>query len=140
MSKVFIDTNILIYSFDTAYKDKQKKSRERLLELEETGQGVISTQIIQEFYVCAVKKLSMNPIVAKQIVARLDNFEVVTIDLSMINDAVDCSILNQISFWDALVIISAHQAKCDRIWTEDLSHGQIIKNIKIENIFKSKLS
>ncbi len=137
MSKVFIDTNVLIYSYDSGNIEKQKKSREKLLELEETGFGVISTQIIQEFYVCAVKKLSMAPILAKQIVAKFDNFEVVTIDPALINDAIDCSILNQISFWDALIIISAHSAKCERLWTEDLSHGQIIKNVKVDNIFKT---
>jgi predicted nucleic acid-binding protein len=135
MSKVFIDTNVLVYSFDGSHKDKQKRSRQRLLELEEKGRGVISTQVIQEFYVCAVRKLAMDPIVAKQIVARFDNFEVVNVDHALINEAVDCSILNQLSFWDALVVVCAHHAKCEKLWTEDLSHGQTIKNIKIENIF-----
>ena len=139
MPKVFIDTNILIYSYDSAGLEKQKKSREMLLELEENGIGVISTQIIQEFYVCAVKKLSMPPILAKQIIAKFDNFEVVTIDHALINDAVDCSILNQMSFWDALVVVSAHSAKCEKLWTEDLNHGQIIKDVKVENIFLKAL-
>jgi len=138
MPKVFIDTNILIYMYDSADIDKQKRSREKLLELEEAGIGVISTQVIQEFYVAAVKKLSMNPITAKQIISKFDNFEVVTIDHALINDAVDCSILNQMSFWDALVITSANHVKCDRLWSEDLSHGQVIKNVKIENIFRIK--
>jgi len=138
MSKVFVDTNVLIYSFDPSEKEKQKISREKLSKLEDEGHGVISTQIIQEFYASAVKKLSMEPIVAKQIIAKFKNFEVVTIEQEMINDAVDCSILNQMSFWDALVIVSAHSAKCDRLWSEDLNDNQTIKNVKIENIFKKR--
>jgi len=136
MPKVFIDTNVLIYSYDNSQKEKQKISRKRLSDLEDAGNGVISTQIIQEFYVAAIKKLKMDPILAKQIVAKFDNFEVMTVDQILINEAIDCSILNQMSFWDGLVIVAAHYAKCEKVWTEDLNDGQIIKNIKVENIFK----
>ena len=135
MFKVFIDTNMLVYAYDDANKEKQKKIRLKLLELQEAGTGVISTQILTEFYVCVVKKLGMDPIIAKQIIAKLAQFEVVQLNPNLINDATDCSILNQISLWDALVIMCAQHANCSCVWTEDLNHGQIIKNVKIENIF-----
>ena len=54
------------------------------------------------------------------------------------SEAVDCSILNQLSFWDALMVVAAEKARCDRILTEDLSHGQVIRGVRIENPFQQK--
>lgn len=51
----------------------------------------------------------------------------------MIKDAIDVSLLNKISFWDALIVISAEIAKCTALITEDLNSGQIIKGVKIIN-------
>ena len=51
----------------------------------------------------------------------------------MINDAIDCNILNRISFWDSLIVVAAESACCEKIWTEDLNNGQIIRGVKIEN-------
>ena len=51
----------------------------------------------------------------------------------IIKEAIDCSIINRLSFWDALIVATAESAKCERIWTEDLNHGQVIRGVKIEN-------
>ncbi|RKY57399.1 MAG: PIN domain nuclease, partial [Candidatus Neomarinimicrobiota bacterium] len=48
-------------------------------------------------------------------------------------EAIDCSMISQLSFWDALIIVSAERAKCRDIWTEDLNHGQIIRGVKVVN-------
>jgi predicted nucleic acid-binding protein len=140
MFKVFVDTNVLIYAFDPLDTNKRRISRERLSELANAGSGVISTQVLQEFYVIAVKKLLMKPLAAKQIIATFHGFEVVNINTDLINEAIDCGILNQLSFWDALIVVSANQARCSLLLTEDLSHGQVIKNLRIENIFKANPS
>ena len=127
---------ILIYSIDSSNKNKQQVSRARLNELEKNGNGVISTQIIQEFYIASVKRLGTNPIVARQQIEKLFTFEILEIDVLLIKDAIDLSIVNQINFWDALVVNSAFKSRCDFLLTEDLNHGQMIKNVKVENIFK----
>ena len=136
MPKVFVDTNILVYMFDFSDKVKQRISAGRFLALADEGNGVISTQVLQEFFVSAVKKLSMDPLDVKQVLAKFSNFEIITPDLELIHDAIDCSILNRLSFWDALIIASAHRAGCGLLLTEDLNHGQIIKGVKVEHIFK----
>jgi len=63
--KAFLDTNILSYAQDSASPDKQRKSRELVKNLIVSGEGVISTQILQEFYVAATRKLGVAPLAAK---------------------------------------------------------------------------
>lgn len=133
MSKVFIDTNILVYSMDIHDKQKRKKCRDLLRKAHHEMQGVISTQVMQEFYITAVKKLNADPLIVKDILHSMDRFETVTITPEIINDAIDCSIISRISFWDALIVSAAQCARCEKIWTEDLNHGQIIRGVMIEN-------
>lgn len=133
MSKIFVDTNILVYSMDKHDLQKMKKSRSMLKKLKKEMHGVISTQVLQEFYVAATKKLKADPITVKDIIRSFENFEIVTITPAIINDAIDCSILNMISFWDALIVSAAEYAKCSQLWTEDLNTGQVIRGVKIVN-------
>ena len=127
-SKVFVDTNILLYTAD--HKDKSKQERCQDLLRSFVGQDirpVISTQILQEFYVVATRKLRMEELTVKSSVVQFyARYEVVTVTPSLINAGIDCSILNRISFWDALIIVAAEAAHCKTIYTEDLNHGQVI--------------
>ncbi len=133
MSKIFVDTNILVSSLYNPDPLVKKKARLRLKELERRNHGVISTQVLQEFYVVATRKLGVKALLAKQIVQRFENFEVVTISPLMIYAAIDCSITAQISFWDALIVVAAEISKCEFIWTEDLNPGQVIRDVRIMN-------
>jgi predicted nucleic acid-binding protein len=132
-NKIFIDTNILIYCIDKFDKSKQKKARTLLKEITLEDAGVISTQVLQEFYVAATKKLNADPLIVKEIINSFEKFEVVQITVEMIKDAIDVSLLNKISFWDSLIVVSAETAKCTALITEDLNAGQIIKGVKIIN-------
>jgi predicted nucleic acid-binding protein len=136
MSKVFIDTNILIYSMDEFDLDKREKCRFLLKSVIKEFQGVISTQVIQEFYVTATKKLGADPLLIKDILHSFEQFEIVTVSLEIIYRAIDCGIINRISFWDSLIVITAESANCRLLWTEDLNHGQIIRGVCIENPLK----
>jgi len=132
-AKVFIDTNLLVYSMDNSEPQKKKKCREALRRVKDKYRGVLSTQVMQEFFVAATKKLGVDALQVKNIVRQFENFEVVTISPGLIYEAIDCSILNQLSFWDSLIVVAAESAKCNEIWTEDLNAGQIIKGIRIVN-------
>jgi predicted nucleic acid-binding protein len=135
MSKIFIDTNILVYALDQADPVKQERARFLLQSLQGDNSGVISTQVLQEFYIVCTKKIHLDPLLVKSIIHSFRNYETVVICPELIQDAIDCSILNQVSFWDALIIVSAESACCEKIWTEDLNPGQVIRGIKIENPF-----
>ena len=100
-------------------------------------EAVISTQVLQEFYVACTAKLKVKPILVKGMMHGFENMEVVTVGTDLINEAIDTSIQYQISFWDSLVIVSAESAKCRNLITEDLNGGQVIRNVKIQNPMKS---
>jgi len=133
MSKVFLDTNILVYSLDQADAAKKARCRNLIRSLTAERRGVISTQVMQEFYVAATSKLGTDPLLTKDILRALERFETVVVSPTLIKDAIDCSIINRLSFWDALIVVSAESAQCEILWTEDLNPGQIIRGVRIEN-------
>jgi predicted nucleic acid-binding protein len=115
---------------------KQKRCRELVRALVLRHEAVISTQILQEFYVASTAKLKVKPILVKGMIHGFQNMEVVTVGSDLINEAIDTSIQYQISFWDSLVVVSAETAKCQYLVTEDLNEGQVIRNVKIQNPMK----
>jgi predicted nucleic acid-binding protein len=133
--RVFLDTNVLVYAMDAGAARKRKVSREWLSALARCGDGVISTQVLQEFFVAATRKLGVAPLAAKAVMKTFDTFEVVQVSPILINDAIDCSILNQLSFWDSLVVTAAASAGCTTLLTEDLNHGQLVMGVNIKNPF-----
>ena len=136
MPKSFLDTNILIYQMDSRDARKQKKCREVVRALVLKHEAVISTQILQEFYVACTAKLKIKPILVKGMMHGFQNMEVVTVGADLINEAIDTSVQYQISFWDSLVAVSAESAKCQYLITEDLNEGQVIRNVRIQNPMK----
>ena len=133
MSKIFIETNILIYSMDKNDPTKMAKSRELLKSATENYQIVLSTQVLQEFYVTATKKLGADPLITKDILHHFEQFEIIAISAAMVNEAIDCSVINKLSFWDALIVVAAESSYCETIWTEDLNDGQRIRGVLIKN-------
>ncbi len=131
--RVFLDSNILVYAQDAGSPDKQRKSREAIATLVGSGDGVISTQVMQEFYVTATRKIGVPPLVAKGVLKTFAVFEIVQISSLLIQEAVDCSILNQLSFWDSLILAAAASAGCSTIYSEDLNPGQSILGVKVRN-------
>ncbi len=136
-AKVFLDANILVYAQDKGSPKKQQRSRDLLAELINSGNGVISTQVLQEYYVAATRKLGVAPLAAKAVLKTFYAFEVVQVTPALIQEAVDCSILNQLSFWDALIVAAADAAGCTILYSEDFNPGQMILGVKVVNPYKS---
>ncbi|MFW6164302.1 MAG: PIN domain-containing protein [Planctomycetota bacterium] len=134
MSKVFIDTNVLVYSMDARYPAKRDHARRKLDALPDDA-GVISTQVLEEAYVTFTRKLGMAPLEAKASVSLLTAFEVVTVDADLVLKAIDCAILDTLSLWDALIVAAAASANCEKVWTEDMNDGQVILGVRIVNPF-----
>jgi predicted nucleic acid-binding protein len=128
--KVFLDTNILVYTLDPRDPAKQAKARRAIASGKEFA---VSTQVLQELYVTAVSKCSIQPLRAKQLLRTFDWADLVTVTPALIDDAIDLQILNEISFWDSLILAAAVSARCSVLWTEDLNPGQIVAGIRIEN-------
>ena len=111
-------------SISLTQKNK-KKCRELIKTLTGDLRGVISTQVMQEFYVASTTKLGADVLTVKDILHSFERFETIIITHQIIKEAIDCSIINKLSFWDALIVIAAESAKCEKLWSEDLAecHG-----------------
>jgi predicted nucleic acid-binding protein len=133
--RVFLDANIFVYAQDTGAPDKQRKSREIITRLAESGDGVVSTQVMQEFLVAATRKLGVDPLAAKGVLKTFTVFEIVQVSAALIHEAIDCSILNQLSFWDSLILAAAASAGCKTVLSENLNTGQNILGVKVQNPF-----
>lgn len=131
--KIFIDTNILIYSIDNSDGFKNLTAKSIVNELSNT-KGVISTQVLQEFYNIITKKMKCTKENAKELLHSLSEcFDVHKNSVSDILHAVDISIKTQFSFWDSLIISAAISSGCGTLYSEDLNDGQNVDGILIKN-------
>ena len=87
MSKVFLDTNVLVYASDRDEPDKRRRARALLRATAADGNGVISTQVVQEFFVTATRKLAIDRLQAKAIVATLHRLDLLEVTQEDINQA-----------------------------------------------------
>jgi predicted nucleic acid-binding protein len=135
VAKTFVDTNIFVYALDNASPQKQVVARSAIRQLLSSADGVVSTQVLQEFYNVATRKLGHPALQAKELVQSIGQNELVVVDLALIQSAIDLSILNPISFWDGLIIAAAAAANCSQLLTEDLQDGMVFAGVKIVNPF-----
>jgi predicted nucleic acid-binding protein len=133
--RVFVDTNVFVYADDKAARSKRVRAREVVSELIRTKRAVVSTQVMQEYFAAAIKKLGLSPERARVRVGRLNRLHVVVIRPELILAAIDLCRLHPLSFWDALVVRSASAAGCARLLSEDMQHGQTIDGVRIDNPF-----
>ena len=135
--RVFVDTNVVLYADDLDAGDKREKAQSLLYELYVDGNGVISTQVLQEFFVASTRKLGVPADVARRKVELLSRLDVVSIRPALILDAIDLHRLHSLSFWDALIVRAAAASGCQRLFTEDMQPDRTIAGVKIENPFAS---
>lgn len=133
--KSFFDTNILVYTADDDAPAKQERATALLTMVEQTVRPVISTQVLQEFYSAATRKLGLAPRHARALVESASEFEVVVVDVGIVREAIDLSIIEQVSLWDALIIIAAAKARCTVLYSEDLADGRTYRGVRVVNPF-----
>lgn len=133
----FVDTNVLLYAYDTSAGDKHTKARELVGRLGRSREGAISVQVLQEFYVNAVRKIAepLTPANARERIKVLSRWSVHVPLAADVLAASSISEDNQISFRDAMVIRSAAELHCTRLWSEDLTRGQTIAGVLVSNPF-----
>lgn len=135
--RAFLDSNILVYSIDERDKRKQDIARELIIGLINKNSCHISTQVLQEFYNVATKKLACTKENAKQFVEQFANaFSIYINEPKDIIEGINVSIKTGFSFWDSLVLTSAHNSLCTVLYSEDLNAGQIVNGVKIINPFQ----
>lgn len=133
--KCFVDTNILVYAHDRSTGVKHNKARELVEALWDSGDGVLSTQVLQELCVNLRRKAS-NPLPIVEVRLLLRDYaawEVVTNTSESILEALDIEMRYKISFWDALILQAARQSGASILYSEDLAAGQRYGSIRVVN-------
>ena len=133
----FVDTNILIYAHDRSAGQKHSRARNLLRELWQSGDGCLSIQVLQEFFVNVTRKVArpLAPEAAAQIIADLSVWHVHRPGVEDILDAIRLQGRYQVSFWDAMIVASAIQSGCQTIWSEDLNSGQVYEDVTVLSPF-----
>jgi len=138
MSRQFLDTNILLYAYDSAAGQRHARAQELVLDLARDHRAAISVQVMQEFFVNATAKIA-RPLAPEQATARLAAFARWYVHAPLpgdVTEAAGLAGLHQLSFWDAMIVLSAIRLKCDTLWTEDLNSGQVIEGVTIRDPFQ----
>jgi predicted nucleic acid-binding protein len=135
----FVDSNVLVYSYDLTQGEKHDRARSLLLSLWESGLGCVSTQVLQEFIVNVTRKSEapLLPEQAAQIVLDFSDWRVHRPGIKDILGAIELHQRCHISFWDAMILQSARESNCTVVWSEDLLDGEIYGGVKVVNPFKN---
>ncbi len=135
--RVFVDTNVLVYSRDITEEEKHRAALEIVRRLWESRSGAISTQVCSEYYVTVTRKLDpgLPPEEAWEDVAALLAWRPVPIDAECLRIARHAEARYSLSWWDSLIVAAARIAECSQIVSEDLSAGQEYLGIAVRNPF-----
>lgn len=131
----FVDTNILIYAEDKDAGRKHEIARDLIVQLWNDRSGVVSVQVLQEFYVNVTKKIRkpLSPAKALEIVREYLTWTVIENTGDLLVSAIALQQKAKLSFWDAMVVQAAIDARCERLYSEDLNAGQRFGTLEIIN-------
>ena len=133
---VFVDTNILIYAVDEADREKHRTALAWRAALWRSRRGRLSYQVLHEFYVQAVRKNPRRTGAARAEVRDLLAWDPIAPDAAMVEAAWALQDRHQLAFWDALIVAAALAQECRYLLTEDLTHRQEIRGVRIVNPFR----
>jgi len=134
--RVFFDTNVLLYMYSSADPVKQSRARALYREYALNSRALLSTQVVQEFFVSGLRKLALPRQVLRDLTAALLDSPLVTVGAAHIRTALENEERYQISFWDALILAAAEADGGELLYTEHLSHGQRYGGVLVLNPFR----
>lgn len=136
--RTFVDTNILVYAHDSSAGRKHKKAVRIFVDLWETKLGILSTQVLQEFFVIVFGKIPrpLHQDKAEELITHLLKWKVIVNDGQSILSAIDIQRRYNYPFWDSLIIQAAIAGKANVLLSENFQSGQVIESMKIVNPFQ----
>jgi predicted nucleic acid-binding protein len=140
--KYFVDTNIMVYAHDRAAGEKHNNAKKLIEELWDSGRGVLSTQVFQEFCINLRRKAGrpLSPDETRRLIQDYSTWEIVVNTPESILQALDIEARYKISFWDALIIQAAETSGASILYSEDLASGQKYGSIRVVNPFTASSS
>ncbi len=135
--RIFLDSNVLIYAHDLDAGDRHVRAVTIVRNLWEEGNGVVSTQVLQEFYVNVTRKIphALEKSLARELVRNYSSWQTETIDSADIFRASELEESSRISFWDTLIVAAAAKSGASMLLSEDLNAGQTIGGVTVDNPF-----
>jgi len=135
--RTFVDTNILVYAYDLDAGEKYTVAKEIVSDLWNSRTGILSTQVVQEFYVTLTRKIPspLKKTQARRIIGNYLSWDVALNDGRTILQASEIEETYNISFEDAMIISAAYTKNASLLLTEDLNSGQQIEGIRVLNPF-----
>jgi predicted nucleic acid-binding protein len=137
--KAFVDTNVLVYAYDRGAGQRHDRALNLLESLWMEGGGVLSTQVLQEFYV-NVRRKAKKPIThdqARALIADYLSWDPVINDGAILLEAIDVERKYKLSFWDAMIVVAAQKSGATVLYSEDFNDGQAFGQVRVQNPFRN---
>jgi len=135
----FLDTNIFVYAFDVNALGKAKKARELIQRSVDTGQGIVSYQVVQEFFNVALRRFAqpLTPAEAEQyLITVFRPLLAIHSSPALYVEALRVAAKHRLPWYDSIIVAAALEGKCATLYSEDFQHGREIEGLRIENPFR----
>ena len=135
--RTFLDTNILVYAYDTHEPQKQRRVQEPLQRGIEDESAVLSAQVLSEFFTVVTRRIP-NPLSiqeAEDALNLVSILPVIEIDLMLVRRAIGIHSHYGITYWDSLIVAASERAECVQIFSKDLNPDQSYNGIVAVNPF-----
>jgi len=132
---VFVDSNMFLYAVDDADPRKQRVARDWHAELWKSRLGRVSFQVLNEFYVNALRLKPAARDEARAEVRDLLAWNPVVVDAAVIERGWKLQDRYQLSFWDSLIVAAAKTVSCGFLLSEDFQDGQKLDGVEVVNPF-----
>lgn len=137
-ARFFLDTNVFIYTFDARAPGKAKKAAQLIRQGVDSGEGIVSYQVVQEFFNVALRRFS-NPMTVAEaeqyLITVFRPLLAVHSSPAIYVEALRISAKHRLAWYDSIIIAAALEAGCETLYSEDLQHGRKIESLTIENPF-----
>ena len=134
----FLDTNVFVYADDQAEPRKRALALSLIADLQRSGTGIVSLQVLQEYFVTATRKLGVPADIAQRKVALMARMPLVRFGAEDVIRAVELHRLHGVSFWDAMILHAAQLGGAHILYREDLQTGSQIGSVRIVNPFQAE--
>ena len=136
--RFFLDTNIFAYAFDVKAPAKARRASQLIRQAADTGKGIVSYQVVQEFFNVAFRRFQhpMNAAEAEQyLITVFRPLLAIHSSSALYVEALRLAGQYRLSWYDCLIVAAALQGECSVLYSEDLQHGQKIGDLRIEDPF-----
>src|SRR5271154_878195 len=134
--RFFLDTNIFVYAFDAKAPAKAKKAAQLIRQAADSGEGIVSYQVVQEFFNVALRRFAqpMSGAEAEQyLITVFRPLLAIHSSPALYVEALRITGKHRMAWYDSIIVASAIEGQCDTLYSEDFQHGREIEGLRIEN-------